>query len=249
MTTAPPAEHQRRPPRCRRRAPPRDGATRNASVTHGAAAASRAALTVQPCRASSSPRVRASSRRNADSVRSSRPRSVPPTSRASRSDSTMRSATGSASRSFSASSAVAEPAGRPVVGGERARTPARTAAGPRSPSWASASGSEQPGPHGRREVVDDVGPHGAQRGPATRRGPPQPAPRAAQRRSEPERDADDRRAAHRQASASRTPTPHDRRVRHQTRRRDPADARLDDQRASTRSAAGARTAPARGVAR
>ena len=70
-------------------------------TTHGAANASLAALTVQPCRVSNSARVRASSRRNCESVRSSRPRSVPPTSRASRSDSMMRSATGSASSSAS----------------------------------------------------------------------------------------------------------------------------------------------------
>ena len=60
-------------------------------------------MTVQACRDSSSARVRASSRRNVDSVRSSRPRSVPPTSRAIRSDSTMRSATGSARSSLSRS--------------------------------------------------------------------------------------------------------------------------------------------------
>ena len=75
----------------------------SASTTHGAATASRAALTVQPCRVSSSARVRASSRRKVDKVRSSRPRSLPPTSRAMRSDSTSRSATGSLSRSLSRS--------------------------------------------------------------------------------------------------------------------------------------------------
>ena len=81
----------------------RAAATAAASTTHGAATASRAALTVQPCRVSSSARVRASSRRNADRVRSSRPRSLPPTSRAIRSDSTIRSPTGSARSALSRS--------------------------------------------------------------------------------------------------------------------------------------------------
>ena len=89
------------------------------STIHGAATASRAALTVQPCRVSSSARVRASSRRKADSVRSSRPRSLPPTSRAIRSDSTSRSPTGSAEPVLEPVEAVVEPAGRPVVLGER----------------------------------------------------------------------------------------------------------------------------------
>src|SRR5699024_9449833 len=76
---------------------------RRASTIHGAATASRAALTVHDCRVSSSLRVRASSRRKDDSVRSSDPRSDPPTSRAIRRDSTGRAPAGSASRVLSRS--------------------------------------------------------------------------------------------------------------------------------------------------
>src|SRR5262249_9387095 len=68
------------------------------SPSHGPAPATRAPLTAPACRDSSSDRVLASSRRNDDSDRSSRPRSPPPTSRAIRSASTTRSPTGSASR-------------------------------------------------------------------------------------------------------------------------------------------------------
>ncbi len=65
--------------------------------------ASRAALTVQLCRASNSDRDRASSRRKVDSARNNRPRSLPPTSRAIRSASINRSATGSDRRALSKS--------------------------------------------------------------------------------------------------------------------------------------------------
>ena len=71
-----------------------------ARTTQGAATASRAALTVHDWRVSISARVRASSRRKVDRVRSNRPRSLPPTSRAIRIDSTSRSPTGSLSRSL-----------------------------------------------------------------------------------------------------------------------------------------------------
>src|SRR5699024_1704625 len=79
-----------------------------ASTTHGAARARRAAFTVQDWRASSSARVRASSRRKAESVRSRPPRSVPPTSRVIRSASTIRSPTGSARRIFRRSKLAAK---------------------------------------------------------------------------------------------------------------------------------------------
>src|SRR5699024_3853173 len=71
-----------------------------ASTIHGAARARRAAFTVQDGRATSSARVRASSRREAERRRSRPPRSVPPTSRVMRSASTIRSPTGSARRIF-----------------------------------------------------------------------------------------------------------------------------------------------------
>ena len=83
----------------------------NASTSQGAATATRAPLTDQDCRDSSSDRVRASSRRNDDNDRSNRPRSPPPTSRAIRSASITRSPTGSASRAFNRSS---DSANRPV---------------------------------------------------------------------------------------------------------------------------------------
>ena len=114
-----------------------------ARTTHGAATASLAALTVQLCRASSSPRVRASSRRNSLSVRSIVPTSVPPTSRVTRSASTMRSATGSASRSFRASSDSPNlPVARKSTANETKA--GRSSSGPRVPSCATACGNERP---------------------------------------------------------------------------------------------------------
>ena len=102
------------PPRPARRSArsPRAGSTAAAAPATGAATASRAPLTVQACRDSSSERVRASSRRKPDRLRSRLPSSPPPTSRAMRSPSTTRSPTGSASRTLSRSRLSAK---RPVT--------------------------------------------------------------------------------------------------------------------------------------
>ena len=150
---------------CCRRRPPPGRSDSSARTIHGAATASRAALTVQPCRVSSSARVRASSRRNAERVRSSRPRSVPPTSRAIRSDSTIRSPTGSARPALRRSRRLVEPAGRAVVLAEPRERPAQLLRAADA-DLGQRLGQRQPGPHAGRQVVDDLRPQVAQLGAA-----------------------------------------------------------------------------------
>ena len=77
-------------------------------MIHGAATPSRAALTTQDCRASTSARIATSCRSEEARLRSTVVSSLPPTSRDIRSVSRMRSATGSASRAFSASTQIAK---------------------------------------------------------------------------------------------------------------------------------------------
>ena len=96
-------------------------------------------------------------------MRSTRPRSLPPTSRATRSVSTIRSPTGSARSSLSRSrQALNRPVER-YSAANRANG-GRSTSGPRVDSADSASGSDMPGAHGRGEVVDDLRPHLAQVG-------------------------------------------------------------------------------------
>ena len=69
---------------------------------------------------------------------------MPPTSRAMRRLSTTRSPTGSPRPVLEPVEAVVEPPAGAVVVGERRGTARRSSSGPRSPSWASASGSASP---------------------------------------------------------------------------------------------------------
>ena len=167
--------HRRRarrgPRRCRRRRPPRAAATAVASTIHGAATASRAALIVQPCRVSSSARVRASSRRNADK-RAQQPAEVGAadlTRHPQRLDDAVTHRVGE--RRLEPVEAVVEPAGRAVVLAEAGERPAqllRTA----DAELGQRLGQRQPGADAGGEVVDDVRPQLAQLGTS----PPGPEP-------------------------------------------------------------------------
>jgi hypothetical protein len=115
----------------------------NANVIHGAATDSRAAFTVHDWRADISPRVRRSSRKRALKVRNTCPRSLPPTSRAIRSEAHTRSATGSDNRSCKASSdCEKEPLAR--YSASNSRNAIRSDAGPRRDRSATASGNANP---------------------------------------------------------------------------------------------------------
>ena len=116
----------------------------SASTIHGAPTASRAALTVQPCRVSSSARVRASSRRKVDE-RPQQPAEVAAADLAGdpqRLDEAVAHRVGQPL--LEPVEALVEPARRAVVLGEGARRPGAAPPARASPSWLSASGSASP---------------------------------------------------------------------------------------------------------